>query len=66
MKVEQSVTEDQIEAQVQDTYVFYDYDKQIHTVPNSTFLTRLLVKNDILRDRMKNIFHDRNSGFYLI
>ena len=66
VKVEQSVTEDQIEAQVQDTFAFFDYDKQIHTVPNSTFLTRLLVKNDILRDRLKNIFHDRNSGFYLI
>ena len=66
VKVEQSVTETQIEKQVQDTYVFYDYDKRIHTVNNSTFLTRLLVKNDILRERFKNIFHDRNSGFYLI
>ena len=66
VKVEQSITETQLDAQVQDTFVFLDYDKQIHTVPNSTFLTRLLVKNDILRDRLKNSFYDKNSGFYFI
>jgi hypothetical protein len=66
VKVEQSVTETQLDAQVQDTYVVFDYDKKIHTVPNSTFLTRLLVKNDVLRDRLKNIFYDKNSGFYFV
>ncbi len=66
VKVEQSITETQLDAQVQDMYAFFDYDKRIHTIPNSTFLTRLLVKNDILRERLKNIFHDRNSGYYLI
>lgn len=66
VKVEQSITQTQLDAQVQDTYAFLDYDKQIHTLNNSTFLTRLLVKNDILRERLKNIFHDRNSGFYLV
>jgi len=66
VKIEQSITETQLNSQVQDTYVFFDYDKRIHTVQNSTFLTRLLVKNDTLRDRLKNIFYDRNSGFYLI
>jgi hypothetical protein len=66
VKVEQSITETQLEEQVQDTYAFYDYDKRIHTVSNSTFLTRLLMKNDIIRERLKNIFHDRNSGYYLV
>jgi hypothetical protein len=66
VKVEQSVTETQLDAQVQDTYVVFDYDKKVHTVPNSTFLTRLLVKNDVLRDRLKNIFYDKNSGFYFV
>lgn len=66
VKVEQSVTETQIDAQVQDTYVVFDYDKKIHTVPDSSFLTRLLVKNDVLRDRLKNIFYDKNSGFYFV
>jgi len=66
VKVEQSVTETQLDAQVQDTYVVFDYDKRVHTVPNSTFLTRLLVKNDILRDRLKNTFYDKNSGFYFV
>jgi hypothetical protein len=66
VKVEQSITETQLESQLNDTYVFFDYDKKIHTVPNSTFLTRILYKNDILRDRMKNLFHDKNSGFYFI
>jgi hypothetical protein len=65
-KVEQSITETQLDEQVQDTYVFFDYDKKIHTVPDSTFLTRLLVKNDVLRDRLKNTFYDKNSGFYFV
>jgi hypothetical protein len=66
VKVEQSVTETQIDAQVQNTYVVFDYDKKIHTVPDSSFLTRLLVKNDVLRERLKNIFYDKNSGFYFV
>jgi len=66
VKIEQSITEDQLDQQVEDTYVFYDYDKHIHTVPNSTFLTRILYKNEMLRDRLKNIFYDKNSGFYYI
>jgi len=66
VKVEQSVTETQLEEQVQDTYVFFDYDKNIHTIPNSTFLTRLLLKNEIIRERLKNTFYDKNSGFYFV
>jgi hypothetical protein len=66
VKVEQSITETQLHNQIQDTYTFFDYDKKTHTIPNGTFLARLLVKNDVLRDRLKNIFYDRNSGFYLI
>jgi len=66
VKVEQSVTETQIDAQVQDTYAFFDYDKKIHSIPNSTFLTRLLLKNDIIRERLKNLFYDKNSGFYFV
>lgn len=65
-KVEQSITETQLNAQVQDTYVFFDYDKNIHTVENSTFLTRLLVKNETLRERLRDSFYDRNSGFYFV
>ncbi len=66
VKIEQSVTETQLDEQVQDTYVFYDYDKRIHTVPNSTFLTRILYKNEIIRERLKNTFYDKNSGFYFV
>lgn len=66
LKIEQSITETQLDEQVEDTYVFYDYDKRIHTVPNSTFLTRILFKNEILRERLKNIFYDKNGGYYFI
>jgi len=66
VKVEQSITETQLDAQVQDTYVFFDYDKKIHTVSNSSFLTRLLIKNEVLRERLKNVFYDKNSGFYFV
>lgn len=70
--VEQSITENDLNAQVLDTYVFYEYDKQIHELEDAQCLTRLLSKNEILRDRLKNggancegLF-DGNSGFYLV
>lgn len=66
VKVEQSITETQLDRQVEDTYAFFDYDKRIHSIPNSTFLTRLLLKNDIIREKLKNLFYDKNSGFYFI
>ena len=45
---------------------FFEYDKQIHTLDDATYLTNLLTKNDTLRDRAKCHLFDSNSGFYLV
>ena len=64
--VEQSVTERDLDAQVLDTYVFYEYDKKIHELEDAQYLTKLLTKNEILRNRCKRQLFDSNSGFYLV
>lgn len=66
VEIEQSYSETQIDSQVIDTYTFFEYDKQIHTLDDATYLTNLLTKNDILRDRAKCYLFDSNSGFYLV
>jgi hypothetical protein len=65
VSLEQSVTETQLNQQVQETYTFYDYDKKIHTVDDASFMTRLLSKNESLKETTKTLF-DSNSGFYFI
>lgn len=66
VSVEQSVTETDLNSQVLDTYTFYEYDKKIHELEDAQYLTKLLTKNKILRDRCKNSLFDANSGFYLV
>ena len=63
--VRESKSNEDIESQVTDTLVFYDYDKKIHTLNDSISLTRILNKNQIISDRLKNLY-DRNSGLYFI
>ena len=64
--VEQSVTENDLDSQVLDTYIFYEYDKTIHELEDASYLTKLLIKNKTLRTRCKNQLYDDNSGFYLV
>jgi hypothetical protein len=64
--VEQSITETDLNRQVSDVYSFYEYDKKIHELEDAEYLTKLLSKNQILRDRCKQKLFDANSGFYLI
>jgi len=66
IEVEQSVTTTQLDQQLADTYTFFEYDKYIHSVPNAQFLTRLLSKNETLRDRLSSSLYDGNSGYYFI
>lgn len=61
----QSKTTTEVDSQVENTYVFHDYDKKIHTLEDATTLTRLLDKNNSLRETLKDLY-DENSGFYLI
>lgn len=62
----QSKTTKDIEKhQVLNTYVFFDYDKKIHTVDDSMSLTRMLSKSETVRRNLKALY-DTNSGFYFI
>jgi signal peptidase I len=65
VNVYRSRTINDVEEQLEDSYVFFDYTKKIYTVPQSTFLTRMLIKNEEIKDRLNNLF-DQNSGFYFI
>lgn len=60
----QSRNKESFDDQVENTYVFFDYDKTIHTLEDSQFLTKMLDKNEELRGNLQNLF-DGNSGFYL-
>ena len=64
-EIYQSKTTEDLDLQVQNTMVFYDYDKKIHTLNDSISLTRMLNKNKIVRDRLKDLY-DRNSGLYFV
>ena len=65
IKTWESITVSQIDVQVENTYAFLEYDKTIHTLEDSQFITKMLYKNGLLRDNLKDLF-DENSGFYLI
>lgn len=54
----------EIEEQVDENYIFFDYDKKIHTLDEAEFLTKMMQKNSLLKDNLRN-YYDDNSGFYL-
>jgi len=64
--VEQSVTITQVEDQIEDVYSFFDYDKKIHTLADTQFLTRLLAKNEDLKSIASDDLFDSASGYYFI
>jgi len=64
VRVEQSITETQLDLQVSNTYSFLDYDKQIHTLDDAQFMTRLLSKNEAIKGCITNNLYDKRSGYY--
>ncbi|MFW9871852.1 MAG: hypothetical protein ACFFG0_02035 [Candidatus Thorarchaeota archaeon] len=64
--VEQSVTITQVEQQISNNYTFFEYDKKIHTISDAQFLTRLLAKNEDIREIAKDSLYDKRSGYYFI
>lgn len=62
-KMFQSETLDSVEAQVENTYSFVEYDKKIHTLEDSQFMARLLYKHSLLKENCKNLY-DSRCGFY--
>lgn len=65
LSVEQSRTNTELDLQVSNNYIFYEYDKKIHTIPESQTMTRMLSKSDTLRTNLKSLY-DENSGLYFI
>jgi len=67
LKIEtfQSKTTTELEEQIEDIYAFFDYTKKIYTVPQSTFLTRMMIKAELIKERLDSLY-DTNSGFYFI
>ena len=65
LSVYQSTTTTQVEEQLEDTYVFFDYDKKIHTLQDATTLADIMYKIETLTDRISTQY-DPNSGFYTI
>lgn len=63
--IRESKSTEDLDLQVDKTLVFYDYDKKIHTLDDSIALTRILNKNQILRDNLK-LLYDHNSGLYFM
>lgn len=67
LKIEkfQSKTTEQVDKQVTDIFVFFDYTKKIYTINEASFLSRMVVKNHNLYEQVSNLF-DENSGLYFI
>lgn len=66
VQVEQSITIDQLNQQVSETYTFFEYDKKIHSIPDAQFLSRLLAKNEDIKEIAKNNLYDQRSGYYFV
>lgn len=64
VKVEQSITISQLELQVSNIYSFFEYDKNIHTLEDAQFMSRLLSKNEDLKTCISQNLYDTRSGFY--
>jgi hypothetical protein len=63
--VEQSRTTTELDRQVSENLIFYDYDKKIHQLSESISMTKLLSKNEIIRGNLNKLF-DQNSGLYFV
>lgn len=63
--VDQSRKESELTNKIVNNYVFFEYDKKVHTLDDSITLTKMMVKNETIRNRAVQMF-DENSGFYFI
>jgi hypothetical protein len=65
LKTNQSYTTTQADLQTTATYVFYNYTKQIYRIDDAIFLTRLMQKDEYLKQLLKG-FYNQNTGFYFV
>ena len=57
---------DSVDEQVSNIYSFVEYDKQIHTLEDAQFISRLLYKDSLLKPILKDTLFDDRVGFYYI
>jgi len=62
---EQSRTSTELDLQVSENLIFFDYDKKIHQVSESISMTKMLSKNEAIRENLNSLF-DQNSGLYFV
>jgi len=60
-KVYESKGTEKLESKTEDTYVFVDYDKKIHTVEEAKTIARMLVKDEELKTNLTDMWND-NAG----
>ena len=60
-KVYESKGTEKLESKTEDTYVFVDYDKKIHTVEEAKTIARMLVKDEELNTNLTDMWND-NAG----
>jgi len=65
VKVYQSKSESVFDDQVEDTFVFFEYDKKIHTLSRSLEMTRLMSRMETCRENLSDLY-DNNSGYYFL
>jgi len=63
-QVFQSESLNVVDEQVENIYSFVEYDKQIHTLDNSRFISRMLYKDSLLKPVLKDVLFDNRVGFY--
>jgi hypothetical protein len=65
IEVDQSRKINEVENQTLDTYMFFEYDKKLHSIDNANILLNLMDTNKNLKSLVSDRF-DLNSGFYLL
>ena len=63
VSVFQSATTDMMDLQVEKIYSFVEYDKQIHTLEDAQFISKLLIKHENLKGCINKMF-DNKTGYY--
>lgn len=64
--VEQSRSTNELDNQINNIKVFFDYDKKFHELEDSENMTRLMKKSNLLKQKITDNHYDKNSGFYLM
>lgn len=67
LKIEtfQSKNTDELDDQVENTYSFFEYTKKIYTVPQASFLNKMMIKSEQNKNNLDNLFNE-NSGVYFL